>query len=115
MSVVLAFVIGTLYAAALYMMLRRHIVKLVIGLTLLSHGSNLLIFTAAGLVRGESPLISMEAKRLAESLPDPLPQALILTAIVINFGLSAFTLVLVHRTYETFGRDDLDRPPLAGQ
>lgn len=108
MSTVLAFVIGGLYAAGLYMMMRRSIVKLIIGLALLSHASNLLIFTAGNLVRARPPLIEEGASRALAPYADPLPQALILTAIVISFGLTAFTLVLLHRAYQTIGTDDLN-------
>lgn len=108
MDIILAIVIGSLYAAGLYMMMRRSIVKLIIGLILLGHAANLLIFTAGGLVRARSPLIP--EGELAPVLPiaDPLPQALILTAIVIGFGVVAFTVVLIHRTYQTVGTDDID-------
>lgn len=108
MDVLMAFVIGGLYAAGLYMMMRRSISKLVIGLILLSHGVNLLIFVAGGMTRGRAPLISDGAT--ASSLPfaDPLVQAMILTAIVISFGVLAFTVVLLHRAHQTLGTDDLD-------
>lgn len=112
MRIILAIVIGTLYGAALYMMLRRHIVKLIIGLALLSHAANLLIFTAGalgGLSRGRPPIIGPEETRLIGAYADPVPQALILTAIVISFGVLAFALVLLHRTYESVGTDDLDQ------
>jgi multicomponent Na+:H+ antiporter subunit C len=111
MNVVLAFVIGALFAGALYMMLRRSIVKLIIGLALLSHAANLLIFTVAGLVRGAPPLIRTGEAAPAGVVADPVPQALILTAIVISFGVSAFTLVLVHRTHEEFGGGGLEPLP----
>ena len=112
MRIILAIVIGTLYGAALYMMLRRHIVKLIIGLALLSHAANLLIFTAGslgGLARGRPPIIGAESSRLIGSYADPVPQALILTAIVISFGVLAFALVLLHRTHQSLGTDDLDQ------
>lgn len=108
MEIVLAFVIGWLYAAGLYMLLRRSLVKLLIGLVLLSHAANLLIFTAAGLTRGAPPIIANKISTSA-SMADPLPQALILTAIVISFGVTAFALVLAYRAYKTVGADDLDR------
>lgn len=109
MHAMLALVIGGLYAAGLYLMLRRSIVKLVIGLTLLGNAANLLIFTAAGVGRGRPPLIPEDATKLAAPYADPLPQALILTAIVIGFGVLAFAVVLVHRTWQTVGTDDMDR------
>lgn len=107
MDVLLALVIGGLYAAGLYMMMRRSISKLIIGLILLSHGVNLLIFTAGGLTRGQAPLIA-ERAATGQALADPLPQAMILTAIVISFGVLAFTVVLLHRAHQTLGTDDLD-------
>ncbi|MBN1967315.1 MAG: Na+/H+ antiporter subunit C [Anaerolineae bacterium] len=109
MEVVLALVIGGLYAAGLYMMMRRSFVKLVIGLALLGYAANLLIFTVNGLTRGAPPLVPEGATRPAEPFADPLPQALILTAIVIGFGVQAFTLVLFKRTYQAANTDDLDR------
>jgi multicomponent Na+:H+ antiporter subunit C len=105
---IMAFVVGWLYAAGLYMMLRRSVVKLIFGLALLSHASNLLIFTAGRLTRAEPPVIPQGATQPDAAFADPLPQALVLTAIVIGFGVLAFALVLVHRVYETVGTDDLD-------
>jgi len=104
----LAFVVGSLYAGAFYMLLRRSLVKLLLGLALLSHAANLLIFTAAGLQRGRPPLIPEGADTLAAPYADPLPQALVLTAIVISFAVLAFGLVLFHRNYQELGTDDLD-------
>ncbi len=108
METVLAFVIGGIYAAGFYMMLRRSVVKLIIGLGLLTHAANLLIFTAAGLTRARPPLIGEELTRPVGSFADPLPQALILTAIVIGFAVQAFALVLVYRAYQSVGSDDHD-------
>ena len=109
MEFILAFVVGGLYAAGIYMMLRRTLVKLLIGFVLLSNGANVLIFTSAGLTRGRSPVIPADAAALALPVADPLPQALILTAIVIGFGVTAFALVLVYRVYTTIGLVDLDQ------
>lgn len=108
MIVILAFVIGGLYAVGLYMMMRRSITKLIIGLGLLSHAANLLIFTAGKLVRARPPLIAENSERIVAPFADPVPQALVLTAIVISFGVTAFALVLLHRTYQTVEQDDLD-------
>jgi multicomponent Na+:H+ antiporter subunit C len=107
-EIVLAIVVGALYAAGLYTVMRRSIVKLAIGLVLLGHAANLLIFTAAGLTRAQPPLVAEGALQPPTPYADPLPQALILTAIVIGFGVLAFTLVLVHRTYRVVRTDDLD-------
>ena len=110
MSILLAIAVGALYAGGLYMMLRRSIVKLIIGLVLLGHAANLLIFTAGGLRRGAAPFIEPGARSAdIAAIADPLPQALILTAIVIGFGVQAFAIVLVKRAYLTVGTDDLNQ------
>ncbi|MRR53360.1 MAG: Na+/H+ antiporter subunit C [Deltaproteobacteria bacterium] len=108
METLLAFVIGGLYAAGLYMMVRRSIVRMVFGLALLGNAANLLIFTMGRLVRGRPPLISEGAIAPSAPYADPLTQAMILTAIVIGFGIQAFALVLIKRVYETVGDDDVD-------
>lgn len=108
MTVLLAIAVGGLYAAGLYLMMRRSMIKVILGLALLSHAANLLIFTAAGLTRARPPLVDENAAAPPAASADPLPQALILTAIVIGFGIMAFALVLVHRTYTVTGTDDLD-------
>ena len=109
MEILLAFVVGALYAAGLYLMMRRSIVKLVLGLALLGHAANLLIFTIGRLNHNQPPLIPDGADQMAGSFADPLPQALILTAIVIGFGVQAFALVLVKRVYQTLKTDDLKK------
>ena len=108
MNLVLSCVVGGLVASGLYLMMRRSTIKLIIGLALLSHAANLLIFTAGGLTRGHPPLIDEGNKQLHYPYADPLPQALILTAIVISFGVLAFTIALVYRAYQETGADDLD-------
>ena len=109
MEVPLALVIGVLYATGFYMILRRSIVKLIIGLGLLGHAANLLIFTVGRVTRGNPPVIHGNAEVLHAPFADPLPQALILTAIVIGFGVQAFAIVLVKRAYQTVGTDDFDQ------
>ncbi len=108
METLIAFVVGGLFTAAIYLMLRRSIVRLIIGLVLLSQAVNLLVFTAGGFTRGEPPLIETGQATPTEPYADPLAQALILTAIVISFGVLAFMAVLVKRAYQTVGTDDLD-------
>jgi len=109
MTVLLALAIGVLYACAVYLLLRRSLVKLLLGLVLLSHASNLLVFTAGGLRSGESPLVKAGGEALEAPYADPLPQALVLTAIVISFGVLAFALALFRRVHQTVGADDVDR------
>jgi multicomponent Na+:H+ antiporter subunit C len=109
MEVLLAIVVGILYAGGLYLMMRRSLVKLIIGLALLGHAANLLIFTIGRLKHTQPPLIPAGLKEISGSFADPLPQALILTAIVIGFGVQAFALVLLKRVYQTLGTDDLKK------
>ncbi len=117
MEPLMAIVVGLLFAAAVYMILRRSIVKLVIGLILLSNAANLAIFTAAGMREGKPPLVPDDDNMVFPATlycdeawvpADPLPQALILTAIVIAFGVLAFAVVLINRAHEIVGVDDLD-------
>jgi multicomponent Na+:H+ antiporter subunit C len=108
MFFLLSIVVGGLFATGLYLMLRRSIVKLIFGLVLLAHGANLLIFTAAGLVRARPPLIPEGELVPGTEFADPVPQALILTAIVISFAVIAFTAVLVKRVYRIVGSGDVD-------
>lgn len=108
METLFAVLIGVLYAAGVYLMLRRSLFKLILGLALLSHGANLLIFTAGGLTRAYAPIVPVKATTLDAAAADPLPQALILTAIVIGFSVLAFALVLFHRTYQSLGSDNVD-------
>ena len=109
MELILAIVVGALYAGGLYLMMRRSIVKLIIGLALLGHAANLLIFTIGRLNHNQPPLIPAGAQEMSGSFADPVPQALILTAIVIGFGVQAFALVLLKRVYQTLGTDDLKK------
>lgn len=107
MSLAMCIAVGLLYASGIYMMLRRSIVKMLIGLALLGHGSNMLIFTTAGLLRGSPPLVRPGEETLEVPHTDPLPPALILTAIVISFAIVGYAAVLVKRVNEVAG-DDLD-------
>jgi len=108
MDIVFAIAIGGLYAAGIYMMLRRSVVKLIIGLALLSQAANLLIFAVGRPGRGTPPIIPPGMAELTTPFSDPVPQALILTAIVISFGVTAFALILIKRAYQETGTDDLD-------
>jgi multicomponent Na+:H+ antiporter subunit C len=109
MTITIALVVGGLYAAGIYMMLRRSLVRLLIGLVLLAHAANLLIFAAAGLTRGRPPLMPAGEAIAVAPVADPLPQALVLTAIVIGFGVLAFAVTLFLRAHEVTETDDIDR------
>ena len=108
MELILAVVIGVLFAAGLYMMMRRSIVKLIIGIALLGHAVNLLIFTVGRSTHAAPPVIPSSASSLNTPYADPLPQALVLTAIVIGLGVQAFAIVMIKRTYAIAGTDDLN-------
>lgn len=109
METILAVVIGGLYAAGLYLMMRRNIIRLILGLALLGHAANLLIFTTGRLVRGHPPILPSNDPGFGGIIADPLPEALILTAIVIGFGIQAFAIVLIRRCHEDLGTEDLDK------
>lgn len=115
MEILLIIIIGLLYASGIYMMLRRSLVKLIIGLILISHGVNMLIFLVGGIVKGNPPIIGESVKIITDIYADPIPQALILTAIVISFGLQSFAIVLIKRTYKVVKTDDLDELNPAGE
>jgi multicomponent Na+:H+ antiporter subunit C len=108
MEIVLAGIIGVLYAAGIYMILRRSIVKLILGIIILGNGANLLIFLLGRISKGSPPIIPGDLKVFADAYADPIPQALILTAIVISFGLQSFAIILVKRVYKVLETDDLD-------
>jgi multicomponent Na+:H+ antiporter subunit C len=109
MTLVLSLVVGVLFAGATYLMLRRSVVKLLLGLVLLSHGTNLLLFLMGdGVVRGSPPFVDAATGVTPAGTADPLPQALILTAIVISFGFTAFIMALAYRANQVMQSDDLD-------
>jgi len=105
MEILMAIVIGVLFMSATYLMLSKSLLRIIVGTGLLSHGAHLLILTMGGLKRGAAPLLGEHA----ESYTDPIPQALILTAIVISFGVTAFFLVLAYRTYQELGTDNTEK------
>ena len=83
-------------------------VRLLLGITLLGNGVNLLIFLLGRVTKGKPPVIDESLSFFQDAYADPIPQALILTAIVISFGLQAFAIVLLKRVYAVLGTDDLD-------
>lgn len=109
MEVLLAITIGLLYAAGIFMILRRSLVRLIIGLIILGNGANLLIFLLGRITKGHPPIIPEDSNIIDGIFADPIPQALILTAIVISFGLQAFAIILVKRAYRVVKTDDLDQ------
>lgn len=108
MELLLAITAGTLYGAGFYLILRRRLAQLIVGLALLGNGTNLLIFTAGGLTRARPPIIPEGQTVMEGAFADPIPQSIVLTAIVIGFGVLAFSLVLAHRVHAITGSDDID-------
>jgi multicomponent Na+:H+ antiporter subunit C len=101
-SVVYALVAAALFGCGLYMLLSRHIVRMVLGLSLLTTAVNLVLFQAGRIGSAQPPLIRDGADRLGESA-DPLPQALVLTAIVIGFALTVILAALTLRAWRGDG------------
>ena len=120
MQTLLALLAGVLFAAGVYLVLRRNLLRMVFGLVLLSNAVNLLVLSMGRVARVPPPLVAYGAEAPAGAYANPLPQALVLTAIVIGFGLVSFALVLVYRAFFTLGsveadelggEDDLDQAP----
>jgi multicomponent K+:H+ antiporter subunit C len=103
MEALIAIVIGTLTACGVYLSLRGRTFPVVLGLTMLSYAVNLFLFVMGRLTIGQPPIISDGA-----SYADPLPQALVLTAIVISFGMTAFVVILSLRARAELGNDHVD-------
>jgi multicomponent Na+:H+ antiporter subunit C len=108
MDIILPFIVGILYSAGVYLMLHRSFVRLVFGIVVLGHATNMLLFVIGRLTRGETALVPENGFEIGEAIPDPVPQALILTAIVIGFGVQAFAIVLLKRVYQSIKTNDLD-------
>ena len=98
-NLMVAIMVGILFAAGTFQILRREPIRLLLGMNLLSYAINVLLFSSSAFRRGIPPVIADKeafAGEIAEFV-DPLPQALILTAIVISFGITAFLVALVNR------------------
>lgn len=104
METLMAVTIGILVAIGVYLVLSGTLLRIILGTSIITYGVNLLIITMGGLKKGDAPLLGDKAGPYT----DPLPQALILTAIVINFAITAFLLVLAYRTYIITGTDNMD-------
>jgi multicomponent Na+:H+ antiporter subunit C len=103
-----ALTLGVVLAAGTWLALSRDILRCVIGLSVVGSGINLLVFAAGRLTSAVPPIVPNGALRLADSA-NPLPQALVLTAIVIGFALLCLSLALAARLIETAGTSDATR------
>ncbi|MFP5373376.1 MAG: Na+/H+ antiporter subunit C [Gammaproteobacteria bacterium] len=108
MEFAMASVIGVLTAAGVWLLLRARSFDLILGLTLLSYATNLLIFSAGRLVPGKPPVLREGVAHTLANHADPLPQALVLTAIVIAFAMTAVTIVVAMRNRGDNGSDHVD-------
>lgn len=109
METVLAFLCGIMVAASLYLMLAGNIIRFIFGLVLATNAVNLLIFAAGRLSSTSPPLIGDAFAVPSEEVANALPQALILTAIVIGFALLTFVFILFYRTYQSLGTVDTEK------
>lgn len=104
----LSILTGLLFAAGIYLLLHRDFIKLIIGIVLLGNATALFVFVAGRVVRDAPPIITNTKGLPPETYADPLPQAIILTALVISFGIQAFALVLFKRVYDVHNVDQAD-------
>ncbi|MBX3300820.1 MAG: Na+/H+ antiporter subunit C [Nitrospira sp.] len=104
MEMMLAIGLGTITACAVYLLLRGRMFPVALGLSLLASAANLFIFLMGRLRPGAAPIIAPETSIYA----DPVPQALVLTAIVIGFGMTGFIMALAVRTRSETGSDHAD-------
>ena len=105
METLMSFLVGILFAIGVYLILSKNLLRIILGTSVLGHGVNLLIITMGGLKKGGPPLLGIKNLTYADSLP----QALLLTAIVINFATTALFLVLSYRAYKVLGTDDTEQ------
>ncbi len=113
MEFYLAILVGLIFMASTYLLLSRSVIRLVLGVALLGNAVNLLIFTVGRVTRDIPPIIPSDLHGELMGIANPLPQALILTAIVIGFALFSFVLVLTYRAYESLGTDNSDEMRIA--
>ena len=110
MEILLSLLVGVLMSVSVWMLLSRNLVKFLFGLVLISNVANIIIFKVGGLTVGAPALITDGG---SAEYANSLPQALVLTAIVIGFGLVSFTLVLAHKAYQAIGTLNVDEMTLA--
>ena len=107
MQIIFAFTISLVAACGIYLVLSRHLVRIMLGVAMLSAAVNLIIFYAGRIVSNAPAVMSGTETVLPADAANPLPQALILTAIVIGFSLVAFFAALSLRAFQVFGTADL--------
>ncbi len=106
MEAAFSVLVALFFGVGIYLILSRHVIRIVLGIALFGNAVNLLIFTSGRISRDGVPIIPDGLDLLPGPAANPLPQALILTAIVISFSFFAFVLVLAYRAYQEIGVDD---------
>lgn len=112
METVFSVLVGVFFAGGIYLILSPRLVRIMLGISIFSNGVNLLIFTAGRLTEAAPPIL-LDGGLQRPTMANPLPQALILTAIVISFSIFAFLLVLTFRAYQSLKTDNVDDMRLA--
>ncbi|MDY0408510.1 Na(+)/H(+) antiporter subunit C [Virgibacillus soli] len=105
MEIIISILAGILFATAVYNLLQKQLLRIIIGTVLISHAAHLLILTMGKLKRGQPPILIEGITQYT----DPLPQALILTSIVISFGITSLLLVLAYRTTKENKTDNMEQ------
>jgi multicomponent Na+:H+ antiporter subunit C len=113
MQTLCALLVGVMVAGSVYLILDRNLIRFIFGLVLVGNAINLMIFTVGGLDSGRPPIIPSHATAVQETVANALPQALILTAIVIGFALLSFVFVLFYRAYQDLGTVDTESMRIA--
>lgn len=113
MEVALAGLIGLFFSISIYLLLSNSIIRMLLGMAILGNGVNLLIFTIGRLTVEVPPIVPAGQYFPLEGSANPLPQALILTAIVIGFALLSFMLILGYRAYQELDADNTDNMRIA--
>lgn len=107
MNLILSLIVGILFSASLFLMFQKSFFKLIIGVILFGYATIFFLFTVGGATKNAPPLLVPNGVPV-DTLADPLPQALTLTAIVISIGVQLFVIVLLKKVYEEVGTEDLD-------
>lgn len=109
MELLILAVVAVFLTGGIYLILDRTLLRVALGLGLLSNGTNLFLLSSGGLDGNHAPVLDHHSKVAGQAavIADPIPQALILTAIVISFGVTALVLVIAYRTHQSYGSDDL--------
>ena len=113
MDYVMAALVGCFIALGVYLLLSRSVIRMLLGMVVFGNGVNLLIFTAGRLTQAIPPIVPPGLEQPEQAIANPLPQALILTAIVIGFAMFSFLLVLAFRAYQSLDADNTDNMRVA--